>query len=49
MKIPYFTYEEQKLWNLVEPYMHGDALRSDAPPEVVRANEELTRLAWEDQ
>lgn len=39
--------EELRLWAIVEPYMVRCKLVDDAPPEVVAANDELTRLTWE--
>lgn len=38
---------EKKLWDKVKPYLDKNGLRKDAPPEVVSANNELERLAWE--
>ena len=42
-----WTKREKELWDIVEPYLDGCKLRPDAPPEVVAADEELTRLAWD--
>lgn len=39
---------EKELWEKVKPYLGNEGLRKDAPPEVVAADKELKKLAWED-
>lgn len=38
---------EKELWEKVKPYLEGCHLREDTPPEIVEANRELHRLAWD--
>lgn len=38
---------EKKLWEKVEPWLEGCHLREDAPQDVIEADKELMRLAWD--
>lgn len=38
---------EKKLWEKVKPYLEGCHLREDAPQDVIEADKELHRIAWD--
>ena len=38
---------ERELWEKVKPYLDGCRLREDAPIEVVEADKELHKIAWD--
>ena len=38
---------EKELWEKVKPYLDGCRLREDAPIEVVEADKELHKIAWD--
>lgn len=38
---------EKELWEKVKPYLDGCHLREDAPIEVVEADKELHKTAWD--
>lgn len=38
---------EKELWKKVKPYLDGCHLREDAPIEVVEADKELHKIAWD--
>lgn len=40
---------ERKLWEKVKPYLEGCKLKKDAPADVIKAREELKKLAWEQE
>lgn len=40
---------ERELWEKVKPYIEGSELKKDAPDDVVKAREELRKLAWEQE
>ncbi len=42
-----WTKREKELWEMVKPYLNGCELRSDAPPEVIAAREELHKISWD--
>ena len=38
---------EKELWETVKPYLDGCQLIDDAPIEVVEADKELHKIAWD--
>lgn len=39
---------EKELWEKIKPYLDGCTLRKDAPPEIIAADKELKKIAWEE-
>lgn len=46
-KMNIFDSREKELWEKVKPYLVGNHLKDDAPEDVIKAEEELHKLAWE--
>lgn len=42
-----FDLRERELWEKVKPYLNGCHLRKDSPQEVIEADAELHRIAWD--
>lgn len=38
---------EKELWEKVKPYLEGCHLRKDAPQEIIEADKELHKMAWD--